>query len=81
VSNPQQNNGDTDDLEALFDSIVSAGAGEATAADSPAGGVSDIENPEAGGEKVFSRIGHLTRKLHDTLHELGYDKTLEKVAN
>lgn len=72
---------DSDDLEALFDSIVSAGTDEkpaktedktATESASVEGGSSD--------EKVFSQIGHLTRKLHDTLHELGYDKTLEKVA-
>lgn len=81
MSNAQQTSGDSDDLEALFDSIVSAGPESATATEdksvtepAPAAGSGD------GDEKVFSQIGHLTRKLHDTLHELGYDKTLEKVA-
>ncbi|MBZ0105132.1 MAG: protein phosphatase CheZ [Sulfuricella denitrificans] len=35
---------------------------------------------EACSDKVFSSLGHMTRKLHDTLRELGYDKSLEKVA-
>lgn len=33
------------------------------------------------GEKVLSKVGHLTRLLHDSLRELGYDKVLEKAAS
>jgi chemotaxis protein CheZ len=40
---------------------------------------SDVSG-EACSEKVFSSLGHMTRKLHDTLRELGYDKSLEKAA-
>ncbi|MES1983247.1 MAG: protein phosphatase CheZ [Pseudomonadota bacterium] len=64
---------DSEDLEALFDSIVAASnqqdAGAATAAAD--------SNPA---DKVINQIGHMTRALHDTLHELGYDKNLEKAA-
>lgn len=60
--------GDSPELEALFDSI----AGQAA----PAQGA-----PAAGGsDNVFQRLGHMTRQLHDTLRELGYDRALEEAA-
>lgn len=31
-------------------------------------------------EEMISRIGHMTRSLHDSLSGLGYDKVLEQVA-
>lgn len=31
-------------------------------------------------EEMLSRIGHMTRDLHESLRSLGYDKMLEKVA-
>lgn len=31
-------------------------------------------------DEVINRIGHLTRTLHDSLHELGYNKRLEEAA-
>lgn len=31
-------------------------------------------------EEMLSRIGHMTRSLHDSLSALGYDKMLEQVA-
>ncbi|MEW5789335.1 MAG: protein phosphatase CheZ [Pseudomonadota bacterium] len=61
---------DTPELENLFDSIARA--------------VSQGEGGEEGGasgERVFARLGQMTRGLHNLLRELGYDKTLEKVAN
>ena len=64
--------GDCDELQALFDS-VSAEAAVAPAAD---------EGGDAGDwptqEKVFQRVGHMARQLHDTLRELGYDKMLSQ---
>lgn len=37
--------------------------------------------PEAyPGEHVLNKVGQLTRVLHDSLRELGYDKVLEKAA-
>ena len=63
--------GDTPELENLFDSIaqaVSQGEG---------GGAGEGVCPE----RVFSQLGQMTRGLHNLLRELGYDKTLEKVAS
>ena len=32
------------------------------------------------GERVLSRVGQMTRLLHDSLRELGYDKAIEEVT-
>lgn len=72
---------DTEDLEALFDSILEANNAEnkveskATVVPIQAAGVAD----EAGG-KVINQIGHIARALHDTLRELGLNKDIEKAA-
>ena len=70
------NTQDSDDLEALFDSIVSASNEQETAGETP---------PAVGegkhSDKVINKIGHMTRTLHDTLHELGYDKNLERATS
>lgn len=77
--------GDSDELEALFDSIVAASTpDEADVVDAevvyeetrPAKAEGDGEE----GEEIYSQIGHLTRRLHDTLRQLGYDKALESVV-
>ncbi|MDA8415786.1 MAG: protein phosphatase CheZ [Betaproteobacteria bacterium] len=71
---------DSDDLEALFDSIVSAqqsALSADTGADSDLDACPTCENSE----KVFNKIGQLTRTLHDSLRELGLDKNLESVAS
>ena len=67
---------DSDVLEALFDSIVRDNCAHARAV---------APKPEAEAEgsptgNVMSRIGRLTRMLHDALRELGYDRVLEKTA-
>lgn len=89
MSNATQDNGDSDDLEALFDSIVMANQNTEPAAEAKQKETCEtVEHAptasdgtgEACSEKVFSSLGHMTRKLHDTLRELGYDKSLEKVA-
>jgi chemotaxis protein CheZ len=56
-------------LESLFDSISHAVTHENT------GGEGECP------ERVFSQLGQMTRGLHNLLRELGYDKTLEKVAS
>lgn len=68
--------GDSDDLQSLFDSVSEqvASATEA-ASDIPLGA-----GHESHEEAVFNRIGHLARKMHDSLRELGYDKALEETA-
>lgn len=78
--------GDSDELQALFDSVAeknskadvfveSAGVNikEAVAA-------SASMSTEQRHEQAFLQIGQLTRLLHDTIRQLGYDKMLEETA-
>ena len=62
---------DLDDLEALFDSIVLD--------KSPLLPDKPPEIPPRNIE-VINKIGQITRVFHDSLHELGYDKNLEKIT-
>jgi len=39
------------------------------------------ETPAGGQDEVLARIGHLTRNLHESLRELGFDRLLEAAAN
>lgn len=64
--------GDSDELQALFDSF--SGAPEASIAEAPA------DEAWEGQEKVFQRVGHMARQLHDTLRELGYDKMIAQTV-
>lgn len=88
MSNTTQDNRDTEDLEALFDSIAMAAAPSEAAAPAPAAAApaaapaasSDGESGICNNEKVYSQLGHMTRSLHDTLRQLGYDKALETAA-
>jgi chemotaxis protein CheZ len=85
VSNVTSGSGDSDDLEALFDSIVMAGstkpAASETKQDTSAPGAATELATELDDESLFTQIGHLTRKLHDTLRELGYDKKLAETVD
>lgn len=67
--------GDSDDLQALFDSV----AGQVPVSAKPSAAAAAAEAP-AHGDNVFQRLGHMTRELHDTLRELGYDRALEEAA-
>jgi chemotaxis protein CheZ len=71
---------DSEDLEALFDSIVMANkeGTAAVAAPAPAAAPAGHKSEE---EDVIHEIGKMTRALHDSLRELGYDKKLEKAAS
>jgi chemotaxis protein CheZ len=70
--------GDSDDLQALFDSVSDQVSASAQAAEPVAAqAASDDATVQ---EAVFNRIGHLARNLHDSLRELGYDKSLEETA-
>ena len=85
VINDATDAGDDDELQALFDSVAAefgdapgqaelpAQAAEATAAAAEA-------PSESGNGAVFNRIGQMTRQLHDTLRELGYDQALQQAA-
>ena len=90
MSDRANNSSDSAELEALFDSIIhathqaelpetgsTAGTSHAQDAMAPAA-LQDMAEPA---RSMFSHIGQMTRKLHDTLRELGLNKSLEKAAS
>lgn len=83
---------DSEDLEALFDSIVSANSAEnneppapvAVAEVKPAKTLSENIVPiggEVASDKVINQIGQMARSLHETLRELGLNKQIEAAAS
>ncbi|OHX17325.1 protein phosphatase CheZ [Chromobacterium amazonense] len=76
-------NGDSPELEALFDSVAQQQhAQEEAPAAAPAGQESSpkLFSSESNPSTMYEHIGQMTRKMHDALRDLGYDKSLEKVA-
>ena len=80
---------ESDDLEALFDSIV---AGNNAASTPAAPAISLVEakptivagnavSGEPEPDKMLNQIGHMARTLHDSLRELGLNKEIEKAAS
>ena len=68
---------DGEDLQALFDSIAPSKRSQAAASSALHGAA----NPSA--ERpldLLTKIGQLTRSIHESLRELGYDKKLEAAA-
>ncbi|MBU6459480.1 MAG: protein phosphatase CheZ [Proteobacteria bacterium] len=74
MSDQQTITGDSDELQDLFD-LVAKGMEEPTV---PSDQLPQGQHQEA--EDLHTQIGHMTRKLHDTLRSLGYDKALERAA-
>ncbi|WP_079432694.1 protein phosphatase CheZ [Zoogloea sp. LCSB751] len=73
VSPASSAGGDDDELQALFDSVASEySVGEPAA---------EPEVRPHSCDAVFNRIGVMTRQLHDTLRELGYDRSLQEAAH
>jgi chemotaxis protein CheZ len=76
--------GDSAELEALFDSIASASVPEPASPAPPAQPPEKISSAAVAAtipiDDVYSQVGHLTRRLHDTLRELGYDRSIEKAV-
>jgi len=68
---------DSDDLEALFDSIIAANSDE----DKPESAKVIPLNADAEQVKVINQVGQMARKLHDTLRELGLHTEIEKAAS
>lgn len=66
---------DSPELEALFDSIVHGSDEDEAEAETPAAEASP------GDADVYNSLGQLTRKLHDTLKQLGYDQSLKDAAD
>jgi len=67
---------DSPDLEALFDSIVAASADAAAVRSEAAHDTSGVQPGE-----VLTKIGKLTRTLHQSLRELGFDKSLQQAVS
>lgn len=81
MSDNALNNGDSPDLEALFDSIVQSNSNDvATSSEEPKQASEQVSAMAEPAKSMFSHIGQITRKLHDTLRELGLDKSLESAA-
>lgn len=79
--------GDSDELQALFDSVATKpaqGAPVVPADDSvnikEAVAAASAMSAEERQQQAFVQIGQLTRLLHDTIHQLGYDRMLEETA-
>lgn len=91
---------DSEELEALFDSIIHAQNTQGTEAQAPVTATAAVgvateassvsiafATARAGmdmsdqAKSMFSHIGQLTRNLHDTMRELGLDKSIEKAAS
>jgi chemotaxis protein CheZ len=82
----------TEDLDALFDEIA---AQHAVAAEPKAAATGSVSAATAGvtatdaettqehssaNSPMFDRLGHIVRQLHDSLRELGYDRSLSDIA-
>ena len=67
--------GDTDELQALFDAV----AAQSSAAQ-PASADSAAAVPAAEPDALFTRLGQLTRQVHDSLRELGLEGALKEAA-
>ena len=72
----------SDDMDALFDSIVRNDATVALAAVPPpvADPTLDQDDGSDVAEKLLCQVGQLTRALHESLRALGYDQIIEKTA-
>jgi chemotaxis protein CheZ len=74
---------DSAELEALFDSIALAPNEQEPAAPAAHAQQSPETHEEAGNpaaNNVITSVGQLTRQLHDTLAELGYDQKIQECA-
>jgi len=72
---------DSNELEALFDSVARSDRRAAPSAAVAAREASAQSPGDLRAEKMLTRIGQLTRTLHDSLRELGYDKDIERAAS
>lgn len=76
-----------DDLDALFEEMSSQRAGtSAVAAPEPepapaATKLSFQSSEDQSGKPMFDRLGGIVRMLHDSMRELGYDRSLSDVAS
>jgi chemotaxis protein CheZ len=72
---------DTEDLEALFDSIAAAAnAAPAAKPQTPALAADAAATPATENPALLTKLGQLTRTLHESLRELGYDRMVDQLA-
>lgn len=81
--------GDSDELQALFDSVASGQSGTDQVTAQPSRDSVNLKKVVADSaglsveqrqQQAFVQIGQLTRLLHDTIRQLGYDRMLEETA-
>src|SRR5688572_27756082 len=80
-----------DDLEALFDEVSAQRAETVVVSDAvpqPAASAETADQAEPAntveaqsGKPMYERLGGIVRMLHDSLRELGYDRSLSDVAS
>ncbi|MET0963487.1 MAG: protein phosphatase CheZ [Noviherbaspirillum sp.] len=80
----------TEDLDALFDEVaaqhavkpapVPAPAPAPAAPPAAAGAAEHGQEGHNANSPMFDRLGHIVRQLHDSLRELGYDRSLSDIA-
>ena len=64
----------------MFDSVASSSASPAAASAAPQRPAAGPAPEPSESGAVFNRLGLMTRELHNSLHELGYDKVLGEAA-
>jgi chemotaxis protein CheZ len=75
-----------DDFEALFDEVA-AQRGPSAATPAPAAEADPVATPAQTAaeaqedQSMYERLGGIVRMLHDSLRELGYDRSLSDVAS
>lgn len=70
---PAAADGDDDSLQALFDEVAATFEAEAVGTEEEEGVVVPQMPDEDPSKEVYTRIGHMTRQVHDTLRALGFD--------
>ncbi|MES2072894.1 MAG: protein phosphatase CheZ [Pseudomonadota bacterium] len=75
-----------DDLDALFEEMANQRVEAAAAPTAPepepaAAKISFQSNEDQSGKPIFDRLGGIVRMLHDSMRELGYDRSLSDVAS
>ena len=77
--------GDNEDLQDLFDEVAAEFhdpvENAETLANQNAIEAGRDESTDHSCDAVFTRIGHMTRQVHDTLCALGYDQALQEAAH
>ena len=84
VIQEKDDSGDSEDLQSLFDSVAEE-FGDQSSADVSVAAEAKVAAESKGAEQppteaMFNRIGKMTRELHNTLRELGYDQALQEAA-